>query len=89
MARKPKARLRRKTARGSAPAPRSAAPNFATWRAEAAAELERRHGYKAGSIPHRAWTRWFIEGLSPEAAAVEAAASAHNVRSAADRLRGK
>lgn len=69
------------------PRPAPAEADYKEWLKLAAAELERRHDVKAGTIPTRVWTRLFIRGLSPQEAAEQAAVSAFNTRSAADRLR--
>jgi hypothetical protein len=62
---------------------------FAAWQASATAALEQAHGVKAGTIPARVWKHAYVQGLTPEAAAKEAAVSAFNARPAADRLKGR
>jgi hypothetical protein len=69
------------------PRPGLAEVDYKEWAKRAAAELEQRHDIKAATIPTRVWTRLFIRGLSPQDAAEQAAVSAYNTRSAAERLR--
>jgi hypothetical protein len=69
--------------------PKSDSPTretFAAWQASASAALQREHGIAPGSIPARVWKHAYVQGLTPEAAADEAAVSAYNVRPASDRL---
>jgi hypothetical protein len=68
---------------------RPAAPttSYAEWKDRAEVQLERRHGVKATTIPARVWTRLYTQGRSPKEAAEQAAVSAYNAQSAADRLR--
>jgi hypothetical protein len=61
--------------------------DYAAWKLAAVANLTNRHDVKAGTIPERMWKKLYIEGRSPQKAADQAAVSAHNVRSAADRSR--
>jgi hypothetical protein len=51
------------------------------------AELQREHNVNPGAIPVRVWRHLYIKGRAPQEAAKQAAVSAHNVRSAADRLK--
>jgi hypothetical protein len=67
----------------------ASASTFAEWQAQAAAALESKHAIKAGTIPARVWTKLFLRGLSPEAAADDAATSAFNMRPASYRLKGR
>jgi hypothetical protein len=60
---------------------------YAAWKLAAVAGLASRHDVKAGTIPERLWKKLYSEGRSPQGAADRAAVSAHNVRSAADRLK--
>jgi hypothetical protein len=53
------------------------------------AALQREHNINPSTIPMRVWRHLYIQGRNPQKAADQAAASAHNVRSAADRLRGR
>jgi hypothetical protein len=63
--------------------------DFKTWLADAVAALQRKHNVNPAIIPVRVWRHLYIQGRNPQKAADQAAASAHNVRSAADRLRGR
>jgi len=63
--------------------------DFKTWLAEAVANLQREHNINPSVIPIRVWRHLYIQGRTPHDAADKAAVSAHNVRSAADRLRGR
>lgn len=65
------------------------AVTFANWRAHADAVLADKHGIAPGTIPARVWTKLFVRGLTPDAAADDAAVSAYNVRPASDRLKGR
>jgi hypothetical protein len=51
------------------------------------AALQREHNINPSTIPMRVWRHLYIQGRNPQKAADQAAASAHNVRSAADRLK--
>jgi hypothetical protein len=61
--------------------------DYKTWLADAVAALQREHNINPSTIPMRVWRHLYIQGRSPQKAADQAAASAHNVRSAADRRR--
>jgi hypothetical protein len=63
----------------------NAPTNFVTWKARAAAELKRQHSVNPGIIPARMWKHLYIQGKTPQKAADQAAMSAYNARSAADR----
>jgi hypothetical protein len=63
--------------------------DYAAWKLAAVANLTNRHDVKAGTIPERLWRHMYIQGRSPQDAADQAAVSAYNARSAADRLRGR
>jgi hypothetical protein len=63
--------------------------DYKTWLADAVAALQRAHNINPSIIPMRVWRHLYIQGRSPQEAAERAAVSAHNVRSAADRLRGR
>jgi hypothetical protein len=63
--------------------------DYAAWKLAAVANLTNRHDVKAGTIPERLWRHMYIQGRSPQKAADQAAVSAYNARSAADRLRGR
>jgi hypothetical protein len=65
------------------------AGTFADWRARVATALERTHGISAGTIPAPVWKHAYVQGLTPEDAAEQAAVSAYNVRPASDRLKGR
>ena len=58
--------------------------DYAAWKAKAAAAFERAHEVNAAVIPERLWRRHYIQNLSPEQAAEQAAVGAHNTRSAFD-----
>src|SRR5262249_35164346 len=64
------------------------AGTYADWQTMAAAVLEREHSIKAGSIPARVWKHAYVQGLSPEDAAKQAAISGYSVRPAGDRIKG-
>jgi hypothetical protein len=66
--------------------PATPTPSYAEWEDRAEVQLERRHGVKATTIPARVWTRLYTQGRSPKEAAEQAAVSAYNAQSAADRL---
>jgi hypothetical protein len=53
----------------------------------AGADLLERHDVKPGTIPERLWRRLYIQGRTPQGGADQAAVSAYNARSAADRPR--
>jgi hypothetical protein len=61
--------------------------DFKTWLADAVAELQREHNINPSTIPVRVWRHLYIQGRAPQEAARRAAVSAHNVPSAADRLK--
>jgi hypothetical protein len=61
--------------------------DYAAWKILAGAVLLERHDVKPGTIPERLWRKLFIRGLSPQKAADQAAVSAYNARSPANRLR--
>jgi hypothetical protein len=63
--------------------------DYKTWLADAVAELQPRHNVNPAIIPARVWRHLYIQGRNPQKAADQAAVSAHNVRSAADRLRDR
>jgi hypothetical protein len=63
--------------------------DFKAWLAEAVAALQREHNVNPATIPVRVWRHLYIQGRSPREAAEQAAVSAYNTRSAADRLRGR
>jgi hypothetical protein len=75
-----------KRSRTERPAPPTT--SYAEWKDRAEVQLERRHGVKATTIPTRVWTQLYIQGASPQEAAEQAAVSAYNTQSTADRLRG-
>jgi hypothetical protein len=56
--------------------------DYAAWKIMAGADLLQRHDVKPGIIPERLWRKFYIQGLSPQKAADQAAAM-----SAAARLR--
>jgi hypothetical protein len=74
--------------RASRPSRTAERVDYKTWLADAVAELQREHNINPSTIPMRVWRHLYIQGRSPQRAADQAAVSAHNVRSAADRLRG-
>jgi hypothetical protein len=51
------------------------------------ADLLERHDVKPGIIPERLWRKLYIEGRTPQKAADQAAVSAYNTMSPADRLK--
>jgi hypothetical protein len=61
--------------------------DYATWKITAGADLLERHDVKPGIIPERLWRRLYIMGLTPQKAADQAAVSAYNTMSPADRLK--
>jgi hypothetical protein len=61
--------------------------DYRAWKIEAAADLANRHTVAPGTIPERLWRKLYIEGRTPERAADQAAVSAYNARSPADRLK--
>jgi hypothetical protein len=61
--------------------------DYKTWLADAVAALQREHNINPSTIPMRMWRHLYIQGRNPQKAADQAAASAHNARSAADRLK--
>jgi hypothetical protein len=67
--------------------PAGAPADFVTWKARAAAELKRQHSVNPGVIPARMWKHLYIQGKTPQKAADQAAVSAYNAQSAADRLK--
>jgi hypothetical protein len=82
MARKAKAPISSRADRAAEQA------DFKSWLADAVAALQREHNINPSTIPMRVWRHLYIQGRNPQKAADQAAVSAHNVRSAADRLRG-
>jgi hypothetical protein len=75
--------------RSSTGRPARPTTSYAEWKDRAEVELEHRHGVKASTIPARVWTKLYMQNLSPEAAAAEAATSAYNTRPAFERMRPK
>jgi hypothetical protein len=61
--------------------------DFKTWLADAVAQLQREHNINPSIIPIRVWRHLYIQGRSPKDGANQAAVSAYNKQSAADRLR--
>jgi hypothetical protein len=61
--------------------------DFKAWLADAVAALQRKHNINPSIILMRVWRHLYIQGRTPAGAADQAAVSAHNVRSAAERLR--
>jgi hypothetical protein len=61
--------------------------DYATWKITVGADLLERHDVKPGIIPERLWRRLYIMGLTPQKAADQAAVSAYNTMSPADRLK--
>jgi hypothetical protein len=60
----------------------------AAWRAATEAELKRLHpDIRPSTIPLREWTRLYVRGLTPEAAAQQANVYAWNRHTPAERLR--
>jgi hypothetical protein len=72
--------------RCASPLSKQAPADFVTWKARAAADLKRQHNVNPGTIPVRLWRHLYIQGRSPQAAADQAALSAYNNQSAANRL---
>jgi hypothetical protein len=60
--------------------------NYAAWKILAGAGLLQRHDAKPGIIPERQWRKLYIRGMTPQKAADQAAVSANNTMSPADRL---
>jgi hypothetical protein len=77
----------KRSGKGSPPAKPASALNFVTWKARAAAELKRQHSVNPGIITARMWKHLYIQGKTPQKAADQAAVSAYNAQSTADRLR--
>jgi hypothetical protein len=63
--------------------------DYDAWKILARADLLERHDVKPRTIPERVWRHLYIQGRSPQGAADQAAVSAYNTQSAADRLRGR
>jgi hypothetical protein len=61
--------------------------DYATWKITARRTCLERHDVKPGIIPERLWWRLYIMGLTPQKAADQAAVSAYNTMSPADRLK--
>jgi hypothetical protein len=61
--------------------------DYPAWKIMAGADPLGRHDVKPGIIPERLWRRLYIQGLSPQKAADQAAVSANNTMSPADRLK--
>jgi hypothetical protein len=61
--------------------------DYATWKASAAAALEREHNSNPDAIPPRLWRHFYIQNLSPEQAAEQASVTAYNIRPAFSRKR--
>jgi hypothetical protein len=88
MARKPQPPRRPRADQAAEQADQAAEEaDYAAWKLAALAHLTNRHDVKAGTIPERLWRHMYIQGRSPQKAADQAAVSAYNARSAADRLR--
>jgi hypothetical protein len=64
--------------RTSSAEPRSVAPSYRDWKAEASKQLRDRHDIPTAAIPEREWTRLFIRRFSPEEAAERAATEYNN-----------
>jgi hypothetical protein len=45
------------------------------------------HGVKASTTPERVWKKLYVQNMTPQEAAEQAAVSAYNARPASDRLR--
>jgi hypothetical protein len=61
--------------------------DYRDWKDRAAAELERVHGVKASTTPECVWKKLYVQNMTPQEAAEQAAVSAYNARPASDRLR--
>jgi hypothetical protein len=48
---------------------RDLGPPYATWKAEAAQELQQRHGLSATTIAERIWRQFYVHRLTPKEAA--------------------
>jgi hypothetical protein len=59
--------------------------DYRDWKDRAAAELERVHGVKASTIPERVWKKLYMQNMTPQEAAEQAAVSAYTTRPAGDR----
>jgi hypothetical protein len=64
--------------RTSSAEPRSVAPSYRDWKAEASKQLQHRHNIPAAAIPEREWTRLFIRRFSPAEAADRAEREYHS-----------
>ena len=58
--------------RTSSVPPRSVAPSYRDWKAEASKQLQHRHDIPAAAIPEHEWARLFKRHFSPEEAAERA-----------------
>jgi hypothetical protein len=74
--------------RASRPSRAAEQADFKAWLADAVAALQRAHNINPSIIPMRVWRHLYIQGRSPQKAADQAAVSAYNKQSPADRLRG-
>jgi hypothetical protein len=61
--------------------------DYAAWKITAGADLLERYDVKPGTIPERLWRWFYMQGLSPQKAADQAAVSAYNARSPAPRIK--
>jgi hypothetical protein len=59
---------------------RDLGPPYATWKAEAAQELQRRYGLEATAIAERIWTQFYVRRLTPKEAADRAEMVYHRAR---------
>jgi hypothetical protein len=75
--------------RASRPSRAAEQDDYKTWLADAVAELQRQQNVNPSTIPMRVWRHLYIQGRSPHDAAQQAAVSAYNTLSVADRLRGR
>jgi hypothetical protein len=59
--------------------------DYRDWKDRAAAKLERVHGVKASTIPERIWKKLYMQNMTPQEAAEQAAVSTYTTRPAGDR----
>jgi hypothetical protein len=62
--------------------------NYSTWRALAAAELERLHGIDANRIPERVWKQFYVQNSTAREAANRAQQHHTNIGPASERAGG-
>jgi hypothetical protein len=75
------------SATNNRPDPQTCTWLVTAWKILAGADLLGRHDVRPGIIPERLWRKLYVQGLSPQKAADQAAVSAYNTMSPADRLK--